>query len=121
MRPISDGFLEIHCEDPWYSLLASGIKEVEGRKGLSKYRNLKAGDWVLFVCTDEEEKKFPAIVRKIEVYKNLDDYLRGVTLEKALPRVDNIEEAHRIYYQWSSLKEIETHGFVGIWIERKNS
>lgn len=36
--------LKIECQDPWYSLLANGTKQVEGRKGLVKYHKLKPGD-----------------------------------------------------------------------------
>lgn len=109
-------YLTINCEEPWYSYLKSGEKEVEGRKGQSKYRELKSGDIVLFKCVGEE-KQFLATVTKVDVFKDLDEYLTKVTLAKALPHVTDMEEARRTYHQWSTPEEIEKYGFVGIWIK----
>ncbi len=109
-------YLIINCADPWYSYLESGKKEVEGRKGQDKYRQLKTDDIIVFKCVGEN-KQFYATVLKVDVFKNLDDYLTSVTLAKALPGVTTMEEARRIYYQWSTSQEIEEQGFVGIWIK----
>lgn len=109
-------YLTIHCDDPWYSYLESGEKEVEGRKGQDKYKQLKTNDIVIFKCV-EEDKQFYATVLKVDVFKDLDEYLKSVTLAKALPGITTMKEARRIYYQWSTPKEIEEQGFVGIWIK----
>jgi ASC-1-like (ASCH) protein len=53
---------KITCDEPWFSLLASGMKEVEGRKGLPKYRNLRPGDEIIFV-DGVSKKEFLANVR----------------------------------------------------------
>lgn len=110
-------YLTITCAEPWYSYLKNGEKEVKGRKGQSKYRELKSNDIVLFKCVGEEEKQFFAIVTKVDVFKTLNKYLTKVTLAKALPHVTDMEEARRIYHQWSTPEEIKEYGFVGIWIK----
>jgi ASC-1-like (ASCH) protein len=106
--------LIIHCDEPWFSLLEKGEKPVEGRKGQKKYLNLEPGDKVLFKCC---EKSFVATVVKIECYDSLIDYLKSVTLEKALPGVTSFNEGLKIYSQWSTLEDIKVLGFVAIWIK----
>lgn len=106
---------KINCVEPWYSKLENGTKEVEGRKGLPKYRSIKAGDKILFYCA-EENKQFLATVRRVDSFKSLDEYLTAVTLAKALPGIETMEESRKIYYQWSTEEEIENYGFLGIWI-----
>lgn len=104
----------MHCEDPWFSLLQTGIKQVEGRKGSPKYRAIQVSDVIVFQCDD---RQFHAKVRCIDSFTSLDDYLNKVTVQKALPGIESIEEARRIYLQWSTLEEIDKHGFLGIWID----
>lgn len=108
--------LTINCEDPWFSLLEKGEKPVEGRKGQKKYIDLKPGDKVLFKCVGSQ-KSFLATVIKIECYDSLTDYLKTVTLEKALPGITSFSEGLKIYSQWSSSDEIKVLGFVAIWIK----
>ncbi|CDZ80935.1 hypothetical protein BN1013_01463 [Candidatus Rubidus massiliensis] len=107
----------IYCEDPWYTLLLQGTKPVEGKKGLPKYRSLQRGDRVIFVCLGQEDTYFFARVIKIDSFDSLDDYLLSVTLDKALPGIETLEEARTIYYQWSTEEDIQKYGFSGIWIE----
>ena len=108
--------LTIHCADPWFTLLEKAVKPVEGRKGQNKYKELKPGDQVCFQCVDSEES-FLAIVEKIELFSSVLEYLTNVTLEKALLGIPTMEEGLKIYSAWSTPKEIEVLGFVGIWIK----
>ncbi len=88
---------------------------MEGRKGVQKYRDLKPGDQVCFQCTGTK-KTFLASVEKVDCFDSIDDYLKEVTVEKALPGVKTFEEALQIYSQWSTPEQIQQLGFVGIWI-----
>lgn len=104
----------LECDEPWFSKLKNGLKKVEGRKASTKYRQIQAGDEILFRCGSHE---FLSKVVKIDSFKSLDDYLLGVTIKEALPGIKTIEEAREIYYQWSTQEEIAENGFLGIWIE----
>ncbi len=108
--------LHINCEDPWFSLLEKGIKPVEGRKAQEKYLSLKPGDRVCFHCVGSE-RSFMAIVERVDKFSTLREYLEKVTIQKALPGITTLEKAIAIYLQWSTEKEIEQLGFVGIWIK----
>jgi ASC-1-like (ASCH) protein len=108
--------LTINCDEPWFSFIKKGKKPVEGRKSKKKYRNLKPGDKVLFKCIETQES-FLATVLKVECYDSLTDYLKAVTLEKALPGISSFSEGLKIYSQWSTSDEIKVLGFVAIWIK----
>lgn len=88
---------------------------MEGRKGLSKYANWQKGDMLVFFLGDDE---FETTVTGINRYDSIEDYLKGETIERALPGVKTIEEGVRIYLQWSTREEIEKYGFIGIGVQR---
>lgn len=104
----------IHCQEPWFSLLKSGEKPVEGRKNSPVYQKIIPGDIIEFFCGN---RSFRAQVVSINKYLSLDDYLISETIERALPGVKTIEDARNIYYQWSSQEQISKNGFLGIQIK----
>lgn len=104
----------IHCEDPWFSLIRKGIKPVEGRKSTHSYKKIKVGDKINFTNGTEN---FLAIVTEIREYATIENYLEDVTLEKALPGIKTVEEGLNIYYQWSSEEKIRQYGFLGIFVK----
>lgn len=107
----------MHCEEPWFSKIQSGIKPVEGRKGSVKNRLIQPGDSLLFCCDD---RQFLTLVKHVDAFATVLDYLNEVSLEAALPGVSSIEEGLRIYSQWSTDEEIHRLGFLGIWVECQN-
>ena len=107
------GTIQINCVEPWFSMLATGLKPVEGRKSQPKYLALKPGDELLVCC---EDKQFRATVRKVDIFKNLEDYLTSVGLANALPGIETMDEARKIYRQWSTEEQLQ-HEFLGIWID----
>lgn len=104
----------LHCEEPYFSLIRNGLKKVEGRKNSPRYQNILPGDVIEFYCGDSS---FLAEVTEIKRYKGLTEYLTSVTPEGALPGVQSMEEAIRIYHQWSSEEEILRYGFLGLFVK----
>lgn len=102
------------CDEPWFSFIRKGIKPVEGRKNSLKYQKIQEGDFIDFSNGNEN---FRAIVTEIRTYVSLEDYLNDVTVQKALPNVISLEEAIKIYHQWSTPEEIQKQGFLGIFIK----
>ncbi len=105
---------QIHCEDPWFSLIRQGIKPVEGRKNTHTYKKIKAGDLINF---SNGKESFKATVTEVRQYASLEEYLEDVTVEKALPGISSFEEALKIYHQWSSPEKLLQYGFLGIFIK----
>lgn len=106
--------IDIHCEDPWFSYIRQGIKPVEGRKKTHRYAKIKAGDRIQFLNGDEH---FLVDVIEVREYPTIEDYLKDVTLEKALPGVKTMKEALDIYYEWSPKEKIRQYGFLGIFVK----
>jgi ASC-1-like (ASCH) protein len=104
----------IHCEDPWFSLIRQGVKPVEGRKKTHSYKRIKVGDQINF---SNGQDSFIANVVEIRDYPNIEDYLEDVGLEKALPGIKTIEEGLQTYYKWSSEEKIRQYGFLGIFVQ----
>lgn len=101
----------IHCQEPWFSLLKSGKKPVEGRKNSSLYQRIKVGDSIEFYLGSES---FTALVVGINHYSSVADYLEHETLERALPGVLTVKEGLGIYHAWNTPEDIARHGFLGI-------
>lgn len=104
----------IHCDDPWFSLIRKGEKRVEGRKNTHTYRKIKTGDKINFTNGTEN---FLTEVEEIRIYRDLDEYFQDVSLEKALPGITTLEEGKKIYFEWSTEEKIKEFGFLGIFIK----
>ncbi len=104
----------IHCDDPWFSYIRQGLKPVEGRKATHSYKKITTGDFINFSNGTES---FKALVTEIRQYESLEAYLEDVTLAKALPGVNTLQEGLDIYYQWSTEEKIKQYGFLGIFIK----
>lgn len=108
----------IHCQEPWFSKIRSGVKTVEGRKYSTKYLNLKCGDLLEFYCDNES---FLTEVVELKVYKTLEEYLETEGFQNVLPDVNSFEEAVKVYLQYNSRDELRrAGGFLGIHIRVKS-
>lgn len=107
----------IHCQEPWFSLLRSGKKPVEGRKNSSLYQRIIVGDSIEFFCGKEH---FLVLVVGINRYSSVKQYLEHEGLERALPGVASIEAGLAIYHAWNTPENIARFGFLGIQIQLMN-
>ena len=104
----------IHCQEPWYSFIKSGVKTVEGRKAVGNYRSIKKDDIITFYNNDE---KFDCNVSGVNCYSSLEEYLTTETLARTLPGIKTIDEGIKIYLQWSTKEQIAKNGFLGIQVK----
>lgn len=114
MKSSSSHIFNIHCEDPWFTLIRKGIKPVEGRKNTHTYKRIAIGDQINFTNGNDN---FLATVTEIRQYPSLEAYLEDVTIEKALPGITTIEKALEIYQQWSTPEQLKQYGFLGIFVK----
>lgn len=114
MRSQKPIVFQMHCDEPWFSLILKGIKPVEGRKNSPKHQQIRTGDFIEF---SNGSQKFLSLVTEVRSYASLEDYLEDVTVQKALPTVSSLEEAIKIYRQWSTPEEIQKYGFLGIFVK----
>lgn len=114
MHKDDNAYIEMHCEEPWFSHIKAGRKKVEGRKASPKWTKLQAGDILQFTNGSDD---FLARVTGIETFASVEDYLDAVGVGNALPGVDNKDAAVEIYLQWSSHEQLAQLGFLAIHIE----
>jgi ASC-1-like (ASCH) protein len=105
---------KIHCQEPWFSLLKTGKKPVEGRKNSPYYQQLMVNDVIEFFVDDQ---KFKCLITGINRYESVEQYLRCETLERALPGIGTLEQGLAIYRSWSSDGDVRKWGFLGIQIK----
>jgi ASC-1-like (ASCH) protein len=117
----------IYCSDPWFSLIQSGVKTVEGRKNSPSWNRLKAGDSLLFVepeAIQSSPRLFLMRIVSVAVYAPgpgaLRRYLEGETLARALPGVQTLEAAELVFYSppinWTPT-EVEEYGMLALRLE----
>ena len=114
----------MEVEEPWWTLIRSGLKTVEGRENSPKWSSVKVGDTIKIV---NKGKFYYVNVSNINEYppspghKNpfhpLFDYLLTEGLYNALPGFVTIDEGLKVYLKWSKWDEIEKYGFRGFHIE----
>lgn len=116
--------LREHCHimnvsEPYYSLIKSGDKKVEGRKISPTWSKVRKDDEIIMRNGDES---FKTRVKSVTMYlpsigEPLTAYLEGETLERTLPNVNSIEDGRNIYLQWSTEDEINEMGMMSIEVE----
>lgn len=113
----------MEVSEPWFTLIYSGLKLVEGRKNSPKWSKIKVGDKIKII---NEEKFYYVRVMSIASYPSsawedpLLAYLQFEGLNNALPGLVSLEEGKRVYHQWSTPEEIKQYGFIGIRVKLIN-
>lgn len=108
---------QLSCVEPWFSLLKSGQKPVEGRMKEAMFDQYCLGDIIEF-SSEKNDDRFTVRITQIKTYPSLEEYLNTVTIEKAVPGTRNIAEAMAVYHQWYTPQQIQQNGFLGIFVER---
>ena len=107
----------IEVAEPWFTLLRSGAKRVEGRKGTAKWSGIQPGDVVVFgSSSDDAEPPFKASVVAVRRYLDPTAFL-AAELALALPGVRTVEEGREVYLQWWSEEDVAAHGVLAIEVE----
>jgi len=85
-----------------FEAIRSGKKPVETRAGTVKFRNIKAGDMLEFVC---KKDKFTKPVKRVEIFKSIGDLLKKYKLEEINPNIKTLDELEKMYYSFPGYKE----------------
>jgi len=107
---------EIHKDGPWFSLIGSREKSIEGRLKKGKYSRIKPGDYLL-VYSPGEKDCLKANVLAVRYYDSFRDMLEEEGLTKVLPGVRNIETGVETYRKIYPQEDERNFGVVAIEIE----
>jgi ASC-1-like (ASCH) protein len=94
----------------FFEVIKEGRKTIESRAAIDRYRKIKEGDVLVFVCGSEKlEKK----VKKVEYYKTIEEMTKVINFKKVMPFVDSIEEMKKVYFSFPDYKQkIDKFGLV---------
>ena len=95
---------EMKLSKPWYKLVKTGQKNIEGRIYDDKRKLLNVNDIIKF--SDKEGKNvFSKKIIKLEIYKDFDSAIRRAKLKNILPGIRTYKEGVKIYHDIPSYKE----------------
>ena len=108
--------LELSVQEPWFSLIYIGAKNVEGRPAKQKYLDLNIGDKILFTNNGilNTQRKCVKTIVGLKQYKTFKDYLKSEKLSNALPSIPTIDMGIKVYKQWYDNKIEKEYGIVAI-------
>ncbi|MBU4082341.1 hypothetical protein KKB98_00070 [Patescibacteria group bacterium] len=93
-----------------FDTIKKGQKTIETRAATDKYRRIKAGDILVFVCGDE---KLDKSVEKVDIYKGIDEMIKVIDFKSVMSFVNSIDEMKKVYFSFPNYKEkIEKFGLV---------
>ena len=100
-----------NVREPWFTLIASGIKTVEGRLQRGYYLDIKRG--TIIVWSNNQlgfTRTHKSVVKSTKLYPSFELYLRGEGLENCLPApgVTSIATGVTLYrMHYDNISEIE--------------
>ena len=93
-----------------FEAIKKGKKRVETRAATTKYRNIKEGDTLKFVCGN---KKYEKQVVEVKIFRTITAMLRKYKAKKINPNAGSDKELRELYYSFSGYREkINKYGLI---------
>ena len=105
----------IFVSDLWFGYIKSGKKTIEGRKNKGDFKEMKIGDIVKWIHSDDSV--LTKIVGK-NSYKTFKEYLETEGLSNCLPGIDTIEDGVKVYYKYYTPEDEAKYGVLAIKLEK---
>lgn len=92
--------------------IKSGKKSVETRAASERYKDIKAGDIMVFVCGKE---RFEKKVKKARIFKSIKALLKTYPIKKIMPQLSTGKEMRDAWYSYPDYKQkIQKHGLIAL-------
>lgn len=103
-------------EDPWFDLIKSGKKTVEGRLNKSWVSDLQQYDRIVFMRENNETDNFSVYVSELKHYSSFYDMIKVSGLCNVLPdpKIKTIDDGVNVYRVFYSENDEKTYGVVAI-------
>lgn len=92
---------------PYFRMIHSGRKTVEGRLNKPELHNLKVGERIRFQKEDQIKHFVDVKVISLRTYPTFREMLHREGLHRCLPDVNTLEEGVHIYHSFPSYRENE--------------
>mgnify|MGYP001572091650 FL=1 len=95
--------------------IRSGKKRVETRAATVKFRNIKSGDVVVFVCGGD---KFERKVKSTQIFKDIKILLKSYKIRDIAPRLSSEKDLIKMYHSFPGYEEkIAKFGLIALRFE----
>ena len=74
-----------------------GSKSIETRAATPRYREIKTGDVVVFVCGD---KRFEKKVIKVKMFRSIPAMLKVIDFKRIMPSIKSTSEMQQVYHSY---------------------
>lgn len=96
--------------EPIFEAIRSGKKKVETRAATMKYRNIKTGDTLVFVCG---KKRFEKTIKRATIFKTIPAMLRVYRVSDIIPELSTAKELRDVYFSFPGYREkIKENGLI---------
>lgn len=106
-----------HLSEPWFSLIALGLKTVEGRKNKGKFKDMEPGQIIQWFNDDFEHRVVSTRVVSKQTYQTFGEYLEAEGLDHCLPGMPSLSHGLSVYYKYFTKEDEATYGVVAIRLE----
>lgn len=113
-----------NVSEPWFSLIALGLKKVEGRLDKGDFADAKAGDTVTWVNSDLGfERSVKTKITAIVKYPTFQKYLKAEGLRDCLPApgVKSVAKGVAVYKQFYADAAEREHGVLALRIKKSGT
>jgi len=107
-----------NLSEPWFSLIALGLKTVEGRKNKGRFKEMQVGDIVEWKNNDFKPRSILTRIIGKQEYNTFEEYLEKEGLENCLPGIPSMEHGLSVYFKYFTKEEEAEFGVVAIKLER---
>lgn len=95
-----------------FLMIRNGQKTIETRAATKKYRDIKTGDQIIFVCGKE---KFIKKVKIVRIYKSISSLIRKYKPIQIVPTIKTSKELEKVYLSFPNYKEkIKKYGLIAL-------
>ncbi len=92
--------------------IKKGLKTIETRAATVKFRTIRKGDILVFLC---DGKKFNREVIEVKHFKNIDNMAKSLDIKKIMPQVSSLKEMKTVYYCFPGYQEkIKKFGLIAV-------
>jgi ASC-1-like (ASCH) protein len=102
--------------DPWFSLIQSGRKTVEGRLRKGKYAEIRTGDKIVFTLS---HRSTCVIVEAVRHYPTFEQMITANTIENTLPGVADVTSGVAVYRKFYTAAQEKEFGALAICIRKQ--
>ena len=104
---------ECSVQDPWFTLIQSGLKTVEGRLNKGRFAHFKKNDIVRWFVKGTKKSCVTKVVQVVQ-YPSFAAMLQTEKLELVLPGIPDVESGVKVYRKFYTKEKENEFGVQAI-------